>query len=232
MPSTETTIRARNGGEIPAYFATPEKTPAMGVVLIATILGVDKDMKAYADDLARNGLCCIAPDPFWQDEDPGVVPPTEEGWKRAHARNDRHDIDQCYRDLEDTVADLKSRPECNGKIAVMGFCFGGPHVLLAAARLGIDAGIAFHGSHVGDFLDEAPKVGCPLCFNYGDKDFVASMEEIGRIKAAFDKLDDAEVNVYPGCGHGYMQPSRGEGYDDDAAKKSWARALEVLKAAA
>ena len=40
----------------------------------------------------------------------------------------------------------------------MGFCFGGPFALLAAARYGTNAGISFHGSHVKNHLDEVDGV--------------------------------------------------------------------------
>lgn len=229
MPASEIAITAADGGTFPSYLSTPEGGPGPGVVLISTIRGVDKDMKFYCDELAREGFVAYAPDMFWRDRDPGPLAPDEDGWQRAHARNGRSDIEQGIKDLADVIADLKARPECNGKVAVLGFCFGGPYALLGAARLGIDAGISFHGSHVGDYLGEAEKIGCPMSFHYGDKDEVAPMEEIERIKAAFDRLEGAELYVYPDAGHGYMQPSRGGGYDEAAAKASWERALRVLK---
>lgn len=231
MPGAEITVTASDGGAIASYLATPSPGPGLGVVVVATILGVEPCMKSFADRLAGEGFVVSAPDMFWRDEDPGVLDHDEDGFKRAHARNGRSDIEQGMKDLADIIADLKGRPECNGKIAVAGFCFGGVHALLGAARLGIDAGISFHGSHVGDHLGEIGRVGCPLSFHYGDNDAVAPMEEIARIQAAFEPLGDAEVYVYPGAIHGYMQNWRGDnGYDQAAAEASWERALRVLKA--
>ena len=43
-----------------------------------------------------------------------------------------------------------------------------------------------------------------------------------------DQLDNADVYIYPGLGHGYMLPSRGDGYFPDEAAQSWERAMKVL----
>jgi carboxymethylenebutenolidase len=112
----------------------------------------------------------------------------------------------------------------------MGFCFGSPFALLAAARYGTNAGISFHGSHVENHLDEVDRIRCPLSFHYGDRDEVAPMSAIERIREAFSRLKDAEVYVYPGAGHGFMTMTRGaRGYIESVARPAWARSLEVLR---
>ena len=230
MVGTEIAIAASDGGTIPSYLSTPSAAQGAGVVVIPTIFGGEPYMVSFADRLAAEGFVAVLPDMFWRDEDPGVLDHDEQGFKRAHARNGRSDIEQGMDDLADVITALKARPECNGKIAVIGFCFGGAHVLLGAARLGIDAGISFHGSHVANHLDEIVGIKCPLSFHYGDNDAVAPMEEINRIRTAFETLESAEVYIYPGAIHGYMQPWRGEnGYDEAAEVASWDRALKVLK---
>jgi carboxymethylenebutenolidase len=71
--------------------------------------------------------------------------------------------------------------------------------------------------------------GCPLSFHYGDKDEVAPMSAIERIREAFRRLADANVYVYPGAGHGFMTMTRGRGYMESVARPAWARALDVLR---
>jgi carboxymethylenebutenolidase len=230
LSGQENTIPVSDGGKMPSYLSIPSAGPAAGVVVVPTILGGEPYMRSFADRLAAEGFVSALPDMFWRDEDPGVLDHDEPGFQRAHARNGRSDIELGMGDLADVIAALKARPDCNGKIAVIGFCFGGAHVLLGAARLGIDAGISFHGSHVGNHLDEIEGITCPLSFHYGDNDAVAPMEEIERIKTAFDTLDNAEVYIYPGAIHGYMQPWRGDnGYDELASNASWDCAMSVLK---
>jgi carboxymethylenebutenolidase len=229
MAGTHVTIATTNSGRFDSYVAAPVSGKGAGVVLVSTISGVDSDMTHYADALAAEGFVASAPDMFWRDADAGPLSWTEDGRKRAFARNDRYDLELGMKDLADVIAHLKRHPQCNGKVAVMGFCFGGPFALLAAARYGTHAGISFHGSHVENHLDEIDGISCPLSFHYGDKDEVAPMSAIERIREAFSRLEDAKVYVYPGAGHGFMTMTRGRGYMDWAACPAWARALEVLR---
>jgi carboxymethylenebutenolidase len=229
MAGTNVKITAADGGKFDSYVASPASNKGAGVVIVSTISGVDGDMIHYADALAAEGFVACAPDMFWRDTDPGPLEWNDDGRKRAFARNDRHDLDLGMKDLADVINHLKKHPQCNGKIAVMGFCFGGPFALLAAARYGTNAGISFHGSHVEKHLDETDRIRCPLSFHYGDRDQVAPMAAIERIREAFTRLEDAEVYVYPGAGHGFMNMTPGRGYLESAAQPAWARALEVLR---
>ncbi len=227
MPASHVSITAADGGRFDSYVATPVSEKGAGVIIISTISGVDSDMTHYADTLAAEGFVASAPDMFWRDKDPGPLTWNDDGRKRAFARNDRYDLELGMKDLAEVITDLKKHPRCNGKIAIMGFCFGGPFALLAAARYGTDAGISFHGSHVEKHLDEVDHVHCPLSFHYGDQDQVAPMAAIERIRQAFDRLADAKVYLYPGAGHGFMTMTRG--YVESVARPAWARSLEVLK---
>jgi carboxymethylenebutenolidase len=229
MAGTHVKIAAADGGTFDSYVASPVSEKGAGVILISTISGVDSDMTYYADLLATEGFVASAPDMFWRDSDPGPLPWNDDGRKRAFARNERYDLELGMRDLADVIAHLKKHPRCNGKIAVMGFCFGSPFALLAAARYGTNAGISFHGSHVENHLDEVDRVRCPLSFHYGDRDEVAPMTAIERIQEAFGRIADAQVYVYAGAGHGFMTMTRGRGYSESVARTAWARALEVLR---
>ena len=67
-----------------------------------------------------------------------------------------------------------------------------------------------------------------MSFHYGDSDEVAPMDEIERVKEAWTQLKNATVHIYPGAGHGYMLPSRGDEYFPNAAALSRERAMTVL----
>ena len=187
-------------------------------------------MAMVADRLAREGYAAVVLDPFWRDEDFGVIGHDEEGRKRAFARLERTPFDQAFGDLTDVINDLRSRKECNGRIAVMGFCYGGPFAIVAGAKCGIQAGISYHGSFVDKFLDSVPDVDCPLSFHWGDNDRAAPMELIERVKEEFMQLDDAEVHLYSGgVEHGYMLPGHEPAYNKAAAEQSWERTFQLLK---
>jgi carboxymethylenebutenolidase len=65
---------------------------------------------------------------------------------------------------------LKARPECNGRIGAVGFCYGGGMVNFLATRLGSDlsAGVAFYGS-APDLVD-VPRIKAPLLIHYAEND--------------------------------------------------------------
>lgn len=71
------------------------------------------------------------------------------------------DILQGMRDIEDLVRDLRARRACNDKVGILGFCSGVRYALLGAVRLGIDAAASFHGTAMGQHMDEVDRIRCP-----------------------------------------------------------------------
>jgi carboxymethylenebutenolidase len=140
----------------------------------------------------------------------------------------KFDVEQGMKDIEDVIADLKNRPECNGKVGMLGFCFGGRYVHLSAARLGIDAGAAFHGTAIGKNLEETNKITCPMSLHFGENDPVVPMEEVNAIKAAYAGKTNVDIVVYEGAGHSFSMPSN-QGFDADVAKASRDAALALFR---
>ncbi len=229
MAGQDIKIPAAEGGEFDSYLSLPDGGAGPGVVIIASVFGVDGDVRDMADELAGSGFAVSAPDPFWRG-DKGPMARTEDGQRRAAERaKDREPlIEQGVQDLGDTMADLKARPECNGRIAVIGLCYGGPYAILGPARLGCDAGIAFHGTKVQNYLGEIGGVHVPLVLHWGDQDHAAPPEALAQIRAATEGMADVDITIYPGVQHGYSAPSSTKAYDEDATRNSLRRAVEVI----
>src|SRR4051794_29057454 len=128
MPGKSVKIRATEGGEFDCYLVTPaggDTVPA--VVLACSIDGVDADLRQIADEFAAAGYVAAAPDLFWRT----VPGPLASGDTRAHERSQPRleKITTNERDMVDTLAFLRKLPQCNGRAATMGFCYGGalPH---------------------------------------------------------------------------------------------------------
>lgn len=220
-----------NGNTIPGYTAEPIDGRKPGVIVIGAIFGVDDDIKGIVERLASNGFLAIAPNMFWEDPkgDTDVLPVSIEGSERGRARAGRVDRDSGVAYIEACMEFLIGSPYCDGKIVLQGYCFGGPFVLQAAARLQINAGFSYHGSYVERFLGDLEIASCPLQFHYGDSDTVAPMVgSVDVMQAACEKQDNAEVFVYPGGQHSYMFPSRGNVFLKEAADLSWKRTLELI----
>jgi len=218
-------------GSFDCYLSAPERGDnAPGIVMASTVFGVDADLRKMCDDLAGQGFLAAAPDFFWRG-DKGALPRTEDGVKRAAARaEDRIGLAASgTRDLEATLKLLRDQPACIGKMAVIGLCFGGPFALIGAARLGCDAGAAFHGSVFGNHLDELAQIRVPLSLHWGDEDFALPPELLPKVRAATASNAAAEIFIYPGVKHGYTCPSQSKAYAPDAAALTWARTMPMLE---
>ena len=140
----------RDGKEFDGYLTKPGiDDPLPGIVIITAIFGTDEDMIQLSDGWASDGFIVSVPDIFWR-----VLPGPTADHAVGRDRMGKFDVEQGMKDIEDVIADLKNRSECNGKVGMLGFCFGGRYVHLSAARLGIDAGAAFHGTSIGKNLEE------------------------------------------------------------------------------
>jgi carboxymethylenebutenolidase len=213
-----------DGGKVDAYLSAPDTGEGPGVVMVSSIFGVNQDMKDMCDDLAQRGSVALAPNFFWRDQDPGEL--TLEDMQRAIDRVMRIDFTKALGDLGRGIAEVRSHPNCNGKIAVFGFCFGGPYAWRAACdEFGIDAAVSFHGTYVSKAMrpDDQPK--CPVSLHYGDEDDLAPPEELEAVQKMADSTG-SEFVIHPGAGHGYML--RLNHYHAEAARNSWSRALQML----
>jgi carboxymethylenebutenolidase len=223
-------IAAADGVEFDCHVTLPASGSNPALVIMSSIFGVNEDVREAAADLAEKGVVVAAPDLFART-DPGPMDRSEDGERRARERSaDRVPlIEQAVKDLADVIAVLKAMPECNGRIAVLGLCYGGPFAFLGPSRLGCDAGLAFHGTAVQEYLDEVPKVGdVPIRLHWGDEDTACPPEALAAVRAATEGMANVEITIYPGVHHGYSGRSSPKGWNEAAAADSWASALAVI----
>lgn len=220
-------IQAADGGAFDAYLALPETAPAPGLLVVVPIFGVNAEMQQAVDDYAARGFVVIAPDPFWRVL-PGTLPRTDEGRAQASNRAKRVDVERELEDLATTIDVLRGLPECNGKVGVLGFCFGGRYAFLAAAQLDVQAAAAFHPTEIGKSLHAAPALSVPLSLHYGGSDPATPPEEIAATRAAIEGRPGVEIAIYPGVVHNFSLKGVA-GYDPDAARRSDERAFALFE---
>jgi carboxymethylenebutenolidase len=131
-------------------------------------------------------------------------------------------------DLADTLAALRRDPQCNGRAAVMGFCYGGPYAILGPKRLGYEAGIACHASQMLDFIGELEGLTLPVCLIWGDQDNWAPAEVLDAYRSAASRKKNLELHVFPRVLHGHMMPGNAKAFDRPTREFSMARALNIL----
>ena len=229
MAGTTIKIRSSNGGEFDCYLSLPaggtDKVPA--IVLAAAVHGVDKDIRALADEFASHGFIAAAPDLFWRSV-PGPLPHTDpRAAERSQPRLEK--IKAGEADMADTRAELRKLPQSTGRAAAMGFCYGGPYSILGPKRLGYDAGISCHGTRMQDYIQELDGVGAPVCIIWGDQDHAAPAEVQDAYRGVPARMKNVEVHIFPGVLHGYMMPAAAEAFSQPKRDFTMGRALSILE---
>jgi carboxymethylenebutenolidase len=223
------TIKARSsdGGGFDCYLNVPagaDKVPA--VVLACAVYGVDKDLRAIADEFAAKGFIAAAPDLFWRTL-PGPLPHDDKRCaERSQPRLQR--IEEGARDMADTLAHLRTLPQFNGRAATMGFCYGGPYAILGPKRLGYDAGICCHATQMLDYIKELDGVTEAVCIMWGDQDHRAPKEVLDAYRPVPARMKNVELHIFPGIQHSYMMPDSTAAYDPKTREFSMKRALAIL----
>jgi carboxymethylenebutenolidase len=188
---------------VQAFVVYPEvKTKAPVVVLIHEIFGLSDWAKEMADELAAQGFIVIAPDllsGFGPNGGGSSEFPSQDATVKAVSGLNP---DTVMADL-DAAADYgKHLPAANGKIAVVGFCWGGSKSFaFAAHRKGLSAAFVFYGTAPADVTPiTAPVYG----FYAGNDARVGATipATIEAMKAAGKKYEPV---TYDGAGHGFMR---------------------------
>ena len=228
MTGKDIKIRSRNGSQFDCYVAAPAgatKVPA--VVLASAIHGVDADVRAIADEFAKEGYLAAAPDLFWRTETPGPITRDDpRAAPRGQPRLER--IRAGEADMADTLAEVRRHPLSNGRAATMGFCYGGPYAILGPKRLGYEAGISVHGTQLGDYIKELEGVTQPVCIIWGDQDHAAPPPVQEAYRAIDARMKNVEVHIFPGVQHGYMMRGNPQAFDQKTYDFSMDRVLAIL----
>jgi len=226
MKKQDIKIKSSGGSQFDCYLVTPDalgKVPA--IVLASAIHGVDADLRAIADVFAGKGYIAAAPDLFSRT----VPGPLARGDARSTPRGQPRlaVIKTGEADMADTLAEVRKLPQFNGRVATMGFCYGGPYAILGPKRLGYSAGISCHGTQLGDYIKELDGVTQPVCIIWGDQDHAAPPPVQEMYRAVPARMKNVDVHIFPGIHHGYMMRG-GEAFDQKTYDFSMRRAFEIL----
>jgi carboxymethylenebutenolidase len=209
-------LAASDGHRLGAYLAEPTGTPRGGIVVIQEIFGVTRHIRAVADQYAAAGWLAVAPALFDRVERNVDVPYTEvqKGFGYMQAMN----TDTVMLDVAAAVERVKPA----GKVGVVGYCWGGQISFLAAARLKIDAAVAYYGGGIQQHLSERPRV--PMMFHYGERDTHIPLSVVEQIKAAYP---EGVYHLYP-AEHGFNCTDRAS-FDPPSARLALDRSIEFFR---
>ncbi|WP_454727305.1 MULTISPECIES: dienelactone hydrolase family protein [Cupriavidus] len=234
MPNNSQWIRVETeGGAFDAYLALPpagKTAGAPGIVLVQEIFGVNEHIRSVADQYAADGYVVLAPDVFWRDAPRVELGYAGDDMKRALALYQKVDVELAIKDLAATAKALRAQIGAGGKIAAVGYCFGGLLTYLAAARGLVDAAVPYYGGGIQNKLQEAASIKVPVQFHYGALDAHIPAEAVEQVRAAVAGNPRAEIHVYPQADHGFNCWARGS-YHQPAAALAHGRTLTFLAGA-
>jgi carboxymethylenebutenolidase len=216
------------GGDMPAYMGVPAVLPAPAIVIVPSVFGIGAVARDTVKTFAENGYITIVLDVFFRTSPGPKDMSDKDAFAQAVGRSESFDHERGRKDMTAARDYALALPGCNGKWAMIGYCFGGRYTLLAGAYMGADAVAAFHPSRMGQELEAAANIRVPTSFHFGGADAQVPMSEIEAVQTALAADPLAETYVYPGVAHGFTSPG-GPGYNADAARVSMERTLAMLE---
>lgn len=235
-----------DGDTIPAYRVEPVGEQRGALIVIHEIWGLVDHIKDVADRFAAEGYLVVAPDILSHG---GVTPEVGTEINRLMFSASEEERAEAQPRMRDAMAPVRSpeygawavaaltkvvdylevQPDVDGRIAVLGFCFGGTYSFaLAAADPRIRSSIPFYGAPP-ETADLA-RIQCPVLALYGETDerLIENLPDvIARMK---DAGVDFASHVYEGAGHAFFNDTNSVMYRPEVAADSWRRTLEFLRA--
>jgi carboxymethylenebutenolidase len=214
MKTESITVKLRDG-DMGAYVAYPDRTPAGAIIAIMEIWGVNDTMRRHAHEFAEAGFVCLVPDLFWRQE-PSVE------------LSDDFDYDLAVRDMEDTAAFLQRLPACNGKVGAVGYCLGGKLCYLMCCRTDIDCAVAYYGTYIEHRIREAKNLHRPFVLHMAMKDRWVQAEVNDLLERRLSPNPLVTIHKYPGADHAFARHG-GKTYSKPEADRALALTVDFFR---
>jgi carboxymethylenebutenolidase len=212
----------KGGGDIKALLSKPAelKEKVGGIVVVHENRGLNPYIEDTARIAALEGFITIAPDALTPL---GGYPGNDDDGRELQKKRDRNEM------LADFIAAytyLLGHPDCNGKIGVVGFCFGGWISNMMAVKIPtLSAAVPFYGGQPNEDID---KINAPLMLHFAGLDtrvndgwplYEQALKEAGKDYVAY---------IYPAVNHGFHNNTTPR-YNEEAAQLAWTRTIDFFK---
>jgi carboxymethylenebutenolidase len=213
----------RGYGKVRGYLVQPAepegKLPA--VLVVHENRGLNPHIEDIARRLALDNYIAFAPDALFPlGGYPGDEDKARELFPKLDQAKTREDFVAAFGVLKRLIAG-------NGKVGVVGFCYGGGIANYLATRLPeLDAAVPFYGAHAA--VEDVPRIKAPLMLHFAEND--------ERINAGWAKYESALIEadvdylafIYPGAQHGFNNDTTPR-FEEAAAALAWKRTLGFLE---
>ncbi|WP_321343348.1 dienelactone hydrolase family protein [uncultured Draconibacterium sp.] len=213
----------KGGGKISGQLSRPagnsKKLP--GIVVVHENRGLNPHIADVGRRAALAGFISVSPDAL---SPLGGYPGNDDDGRTMQRERDR---DEMLQDFIAAYETLKSHPECDGNIGVVGFCFGGWISNMMAVQVAdLKAAVPFYGGQPSE--EETKQIEAPLLLHYaaldtrvnaGWPDYEAALKKYNK---------EYTAHMYPGVNHGFHNDTTPR-YDEAAAKLAWTRTIDFFK---
>lgn len=212
----------KGGKTIKALLSRPVN--AKGKLGGVVVVHENRGLNPYIEDVGRRaavaGFISIAPDALTPL---GGYPGNDDQGRELQSKRDRNEM------LEDFIAAyeyLKNHKECNGKVGVVGFCFGGWISNMMAVRIPeLAAAVPFYGGQPAK--EDVPKIKAPLLLHYAELDTRVNEGWPAYEAALRENNKQYTAHMYPNVNHGFHNDSTPR-YDKPAAELAWKRTVDFF----
>jgi carboxymethylenebutenolidase len=212
----------KGDGKMKALLSLPIDTKQRlgGIIVVHE----NRGLNPYIEDVARRaalaGFITLAPDALTPL---GGYPGNDDQGREMQSKLDKNKI------LEDFIAAyeyLKGLPDCNGKVGVVGFCFGGWVANMMAVRISdLSAAVPFYGTQPA--TEDVPKIKAPLMLHYAGLDTHVDEGWPAYELALKDQKKEYIAYIYPNVNHGFHNDTTPR-YDKTAAELAWKRTIDFF----
>jgi len=215
----------KGGGTIKGLLSKPvEVKKKLGGIIV---VHENRGLNPYIEDVARRaalaGFVSLAPDAL---SPLGGYPGNDDEGRTMQSKRDKGQMEEDFIAAYDY---LKNHKDCNGKVGVVGFCFGGGIANMMAVRIPeLAAAVPFYGAQPA--VADVPKIKAPLMLHYASLDtritagwppYEAALKENGKKYQAF---------IYEDANHGFHNDTTPR-YDKAAAELAWKRTRDFFNEA-
>jgi carboxymethylenebutenolidase len=214
----------KGGGTIKALLSKPaDANKKLGGVVV---VHENRGLNPYIEDVGRRvaiaGFVSIAPDALTPL---GGYPGDDDKGREMQAKRDKNEMLQNFIDAFEY---LRKSPDCNGKVGVVGFCFGGGIANQMAVKLpDLAAAVPFYGAQPP--AEDVPQIKAPLLLHYAGLDTRITDGWAAYEKALKENKKEYTAFIYPNVNHGFHNDTTPR-YDKDAAELAWKRTIDFFTA--
>lgn len=214
----------KTGKKMGGYLVKPAK-PKSAKLPAIVVVHENRGLNPHIADVARRsaaaGFLTLAPDALYPL---GGYPGNDDDGRTLQSQRTGADM---LEDFIEAVKLLQQHPLSNGKVGIVGFCFGGGICNNVAVRVPtLAASAPYYGSAAQPA--DAEKIKAPLLIT------LAGIDE--RINAGYPAYEEAlkkagktfTTHTYAGCQHGFHNDTTPR-FDPENARIAWNRTLDFFR---